>query len=572
MSTHTETLTSEWRWLWREVRPFWIYQATNLCAIVLLTTLMLGVPLVMKWVIDAILPQRRWRALIVAGAVVFALHAGSVVISALGTFVNAVGVQRLVFRLRTRLLTHLQALPPAFYARHLVGDLMQRLERDVLVVSELGSLVMPSLIRMVVQTSMTVLAMIVLDWHLACAIAPLMPAFVEVRRRYRDILRVNAEGVREADGQQSNLLNEMLTGATEIQLLGAERRFLRRYGRLNLVTMKKQLRQKRDEQLFTVLEMCVIGLGTSLIIGYGGARVMSGALSAGGLVAFYAYVGRIFAPMEAAVELYARLQRVRASVRRLVALDVEPNPVRDRPDAAPLVESPTRLACRDISFDYSSERRTLRRVSFEASAGERVTIVGESGSGKSSLLKLIPRLYQASGGRLEIDGRDVRTLELRSLRRAISFVAQDPVLFKGSLRENLLHGCPRATADQIAHAAWIACFAEVIERLPKGWDTELGAFGAGLSGGERQRLAIARALLQRRPVLILDEATSALDAATERTLLLRLTSWCAGRIVISAGHRASIARWADRIVVMDAGTIVETGSSDARLVARGSPD
>jgi ABC-type multidrug transport system fused ATPase/permease subunit len=326
----------------------------------------------------------------------------------------------------------------------------------------------------------------------------------------------------------------------------------------------------------------VVGLGTALIIGYGGSRVIVGTLSAGSLVAFYSYIGQIFSPMSTATELYARLTRVRASVRRLMDLEYEPNPITDDKTAEPLPATPGLIVCTDVSFDYGRASTitvnggdpnsvagvtdagmgTLRGIDFDARAGERVAVVGESGCGKSSLLKLIPRLYDATAGRVEIDGRDVRTLRLRDLRRAVSFVPQEPVLFHGTLYDNLRHGAPGSTRRDMARAAWIACLTDVVSRLPNGWDAELGPMGVGLSGGEKQRVAITRALLQRRPILILDEATSALDAPTEHRILSRLERWCAGRIVIIVSHRLSAARWATRVVVMHHGEIVEDGTHD----------
>jgi ABC-type multidrug transport system fused ATPase/permease subunit len=560
MPESSNSFRSEFRWLRREIRSFWIYQAGNLCCVAIFATLMMGPPLVLRWLIDEVLPKHRWGGLAVAAGLIFALYAGRVLIDSAGTMINTLGVQKLICRLRTRLLKHLQTLSPAFYAQHSVGDLMQRLEQDVLVVGELGSAIVPLAVRMLVQAIMTLTAMLFLEWRLACIVVPLMPFFAYVRRHYRDVLRRSAEQTREAAGQQSSILNEILTGVVQIQILGAEQRLLRRYSLLNLMTMKQQFEQRKNEQLYTILEMSIIGLGTSLIIGYGGARVLNGHFSAGSLVAFYAYIGNIFAPMETAVDLYARFQRVRASVRRLIAIDQEPAIIRDAPDAVPLPHAPRSLVCRNLSFGYLPERQALYRITHEIKAGERLAIVGESGSGKSSLLKLIVRLYDADEGSIEINGIDIRGLQLRSLRRAISFVPQDPILFRGTLRDNLRHGCPTATPEQIEQAAWIACLTDVVERLPHGWDTALGPLGAGLSGGERQRVAIARALLQNRPVLILDEATSALDSLTEQKLLSRLQGWCAERMVISAGHRLSTTVWADRVIVMNRGTISEYGT------------
>lgn len=570
MRTQVNFLGSEWRWLWREVRPFWGYQAANLCCIFVFGFLMMAVPLLMRWVIDEILPARRWGGLVIASILFFVLYVGRVLLSASGNLINRLGIQRVVFRLRTRLLERLQSLPAAFHGRHPVGELVQRLERDVAVVGELGSDVIPSAIRMIVETVLTLTAMAFLDWKLAALVAPLMPLFFHIQRRYRSLLRHRAEEVREASGRQSSLLNEILTGVIQLQLLGAERRLLRRYAHLNLVTMKGQIRQRKQELVYTVFEMSIIAVATALIIGYGGARAIEGTLSVGTLVAFYGYIGSVFGPMQEAVELNSRMQRVHASIRRLIALEQEPSAIQDVAEAVPLPHPPRVLTCRNASFEYSPGKRALRNVDFEARAGERIALVGESGGGKSTLLKLFARLYDPGEGSIEIDGRDIRAVQLKSLRQTISFVPQDPILFQGTVRDNLRHGCPSATPDEIAKASWIACFSDVVERLPRGLDTELGPMGDGLSGGERQRLAIARALLQHRPVLILDEATSALDSATEHMLLSRLERWCDGRIVITASHRISNAEWADRIVVINRGVIAENGVGE--YVHAGVPD
>ena len=559
MGTRKNLFGSEWSWLWQEVRPFWGYQAANLCCIFAFGALMMCVPLLMRWVIDDILPGRRWGALVIASILFLVLYVGRVLLSASGSLVNKMGVQRVVFSLRTRLLQRLQSLPAAFHGRHPVGELVQRLDRDVSVVGDLGSDVIPSATRMIVETVLTLAAMVFLDWRLAIILAPLMPLFFYIQRRYRFLLRRRAEEVREATGRQSSLLNEILTGVIQLQLLGAEQRLLRRYAHHNLITMKGQIRQRKQELVYTVAEMSIIGVATAVIIGYGGSRVIEGTMTAGTLIAFYTYIGNIFAPMHEAVALNSRIQRVHASIRRLIALEQEPSAIQDAKEAVPLPHPPRVLKCRNASFEYAPGKQALRNVNFEARAGERIAVVGESGGGKSTLLKLFARLYDPDEGSIEIDGRDIRGVQLRSLRQTISFVPQDPILFQGTVRDNLRHGCPSATPAEIAAASWVSCFDSVLERLPKNLDTELGPMGEGLSGGERQRLAIARALLQHRPVLILDEATSALDPVTEQTFLSRLERWCDGRIVITASHRLSNAEWADRVVVINRGAIAGNG-------------
>jgi ABC-type multidrug transport system fused ATPase/permease subunit len=602
----------EWRWLWRQILPYLHYEIGSLVFVLLASAASMTSPLLMKWLIDEVLPRRSWRDLIIVAGLYFGLNIGATALRAAGNLIGARGVMQCAFQLRRRLLARLIALPAAFYSAHPVGDLVQRAESDVSLVADLGSDLLPSVVNMVVQTVMTLGIMIVLDWRLTIIALPLAPVFEWLRHRYRTILRKNSEAVREASGVQSNLLNELLTGITQIQLLGAERRVARRYTRLNLRSQRARWEQRWNEVLFTFTAMSLIALGSALILGYGGARVMRGELTAGSLVAFYSYIGGIFSPLSMATELYARLNRVRASVRRLLDIEQAPNEIRDRDDAVALTERPQLLVCTGVTFRYrgdtdadadantdadtdsDSDARAeakagadgdgadvnadgdidtraptlapalaLSGADFDARAGERVAIVGASGCGKSSLLKLLPRLYDAESGRIEIDGCDVRTLQLRSLRQAISFVPQEPILFQGTLRDNLRHGCPTATPQDIDRAMRIACLTDVVARLPDGLNTELGPMGAGLSGGEKQRVAIARAILQDRPILILDEATSALDARTEHRLLARLKSWCTHRIVIVVSHRMSASRWADRVVVFDGGKVIEDGSHDA---------
>jgi ATP-binding cassette, subfamily B, bacterial len=620
----------EWRWLWRQILPYIHYEIGSLVLVLLANAVSLTSPLLMKWLIDSILPQHAWRELILVTALFFSVSIGGNALRSTGSLIAAAGVMRCAYQLRRKLLRHLVSLPASFYAKHPVGDLVQRAESDVSLVAELGSDLLPQVVNMVVQTTMTIGIMIALDWRLTIIALPLAPVFEFLRHRYRTILRKNSEDVREASGTQSNLLNELLTGMTQIQLLGAERRMARGYARLNLRSQRARWRQRKNELMFSFTAMTVVALGSALILGYGGARVMNGQLTAGSLVAFYSYIGGIFAPLSMATELYARLNRVRASVRRLLDIENAPNDIRDRPDATPLTERPRLIVCTGVTFRYervngtgtgtgasanvsakesgngtaaanvsataasanadakanaanaanASQNETeaarkaevnadaeadtdlpaLDRADFDAHAGERVAIVGTSGCGKSSLLKLLPRLYDVDDGRIEIDGRDVRSLQLRTLREAICFVPQEPILFQGTLRENLRHGCPTASAEDLERAIRIACLTDVVSRLPDGLKTKLGPMGAGLSGGEKQRVAIARAILQDRPIVILDEATSALDARTERRLLARLKSWCRERIVIVVSHRLAASKWADRVVVFDAGRVIEDGS------------
>jgi ATP-binding cassette, subfamily B, bacterial len=553
----------EWRWLWTQVRPYVHYAIGNLVLGLIAIALWLSSPLLMKWLIDAILPQRAWGALVLATILFFATFIGGFVLRAAASLVATRGVLKCTHQLRRRLLGHLIDLPAAFYAEHPVGDLVQRAETDVSLVADLGTDLLPTTVNMAVQMCMTIAIMVTLDWRLTMIVLPLTPLFEWLRRRHRTILRQRSEAVRGASGVQSSLLTELLTGIIQIQLLGAERRMARHYARLNLRSQRARWAQKRSEQLFSVMATTVIALGSAIIIGYGGARVMMGDLTAGTLVAFYSYIGAIFGPLSTATDMYARVNRVRASIRRLMDVERMPSAIRDGAEATPLVGRPRLIVCTGVTFRYDPDKPALDRADFDARVGERIAIVGASGCGKSSLLKLLPRLYDVEQGRIEIDGRDIRSLQLRTLRAAISFVPQEPFLFQGTLRENLRHGRPTASTEDLRRAIDIACLTDVVHRLPDGLLAHLGPMGSGLSGGEKQRVAIARAILQDRPIVILDEATSALDVQTEQRLLGNLRCWCKDRIVIVVSHRLTASRWADRAVVFDAGRVIEDGSHDS---------
>lgn len=552
----------EWRWLWTEVRPLARYQAAAVVCMLAAGGLTLVKPLVIKWLIDTVLPGHHWPLLAVATAVLFASAVLRELTNASANYIRTLGVERLVYRLRLRLFKRLQNLPAAFHSRQAVGDLVQRVERDVGLVGELGSDIAAASVRMVIEIVVTIAAMVLLDWRLATAVLPLVPVLAIVRHHFRSALQESARDTREAHGDQSNLLNEALTGAVQVQLLGVQGRFARRYAQMGLETLRRYLRQRRLELTFTFLSTVTISAGTALVVGYGGLRVMTGSLTTGGLVAFIAYVSNIFAPLSTAVELYARANRVRASIRRLMEIERVPDTLEEAPAAAAVPEAPQALSCTGVSFSYGTEAATLRDIGLSVHAGERVAVVGESGCGKTSLLNLIPRLYDPTAGRVAIDDRNLTSVSLRTLRRAISVVPQNAMLFRGTVRENLRLGSLEATREDIAEAAAMTGLTAIVEKLPAGWDTALGPMGAGLSGGEKQRLAIARALIQRRPILVLDEATSALDAVSEDRLLAGLERWSAGRLVIVVSHRLAVARWASRVVVLNRGEIVEDGPHD----------
>jgi ABC-type multidrug transport system fused ATPase/permease subunit len=321
-----------------------------------------------------------------------------------------------------------------------------------------------------------------------------------------------------------------------------------------------QWAQRRTEIAFSISITSVLAVAVLIVLGLGAWEYLAGALSLGGLIAFYAYVTRIFEPVSTAMELYSRSQRMLASARRVRDVLQTRTSV---PDTGRLAAVPSPLllgvSCHDVSFTYPSSKAALRNISFEIGRGERVALVGKSGSGKSTLARLLARMADPVSGQVDLEGRSAREYTLRALRQAICYVPQQPVLFSGTIRENLLYANGDATEGEIDHVVDAAQLLPVLSRLPRGLETVLGPEAVGLSGGERQRLAVARALLRRSEILVLDESTSALDVPTEAALLRSISTFRSELALIVISHRLRSLTWLDRIILLDSGCIAAQG-------------
>ena len=313
----------------------------------------------------------------------------------------------------------------------------------------------------------------------------------------------------------------------------------------------------------------VMTLITAAVIAYAGWRSQSGAMNVGAFMAFILALGLASQSLRQLSNLATVMAEGMSAARRLfAALDVEPE-VREQPGAAPLARGETTIAFKDVGFAYAGGPPTLREVTLEVHRGETVALVGPSGGGKTTILNLIPRFYDATAGRVTIDGTDIRDVTLASLRDQIALVTQEPFLFDDSIRANIAYARPKASQDEIETAARAAAAHDFILSLPAGYDTLVGEAGARLSGGQRQRIAIARAFLKDAPILLLDEATSALDTESEAQVQAALARLMAGRTTILIAHRLSTVRGADRIYVIDRGQVVETGDHDSLIKKRG---
>jgi len=526
-------------------------------------------PLLLKWLIDGILPKKDLRLLLYVAGAFFAIYLFRLGFSALAELVSFRTVQKLALRIRLGMLEQMHRLSAEFHETTPVGEKLYRMEQDVDQAAELGSSLVPYVLQTAFNTLFVLITLFSLDFRLTCMVLPLTPFFFIFRRYFEERLKQASELVQQRSSKENSFLQEQLSSIVQIQLLNQERTQAEAYLKRAIAKVNALNDRNLIEILFTTCYVGVIALGTIAILGYGGYRVFVGALTVGGLVAFYSYMARLFDPLHAAVDIYARLNRLGTNIRRIQEVVALVPKVSDRPGALGF-SSPVRgsVEMENVHFSYGNRKATLEGLNLKLEAGEKVALVGVSGSGKSTIAKLIARLYDVNRGCVYIDGIDIRNVSLESLRTKVCYLMQDAVLFDRTLKENLVLANPSASNEQLGRAIEIAGLEDLLRKLPVGLETPVGPRGNLLSGGERQRVALARAVLQKASVLIFDESSSALDAATERRIFANLAQHFRRETCILISHRISALRWVDRIVVLEQGGIQEQGTHD-QLIQRG---
>ena len=554
--------SGEFWWLLSQVRPFFRLHLSSYLCIVLAGIFNLIDPLIIRLLIDDVIPNRHFRLLPLVALGFFLTYMGRLGFDSLAAMLNFRAVQKMAFRARLSLLRHLQRLSAEYHDNRPLGDTLHRLQVDVDQIGTLSAEVIPSALRMITVFGLVMTVMLVLNYRLTLIVLPLIPAFILVRRRFHQRLRHASDSVQEQSGKMIGFLEEHLSAIVQVQLLSCEQREARRFAHIAGATVRAQLTRRATELFFGSLLYLIIVFGMSAVLCYGGYQVILGTLTPGGLVAFYGYTLQLFLPLYGVMDIYAKLQRVGASVRRLMEIAQAEVAVKDRPGAVPLQRNASgTVELKEVCFSYHNDRPVLSAVNLRVGPGERVALAGTSGNGKSTIAKLVARLYDPRAGIIRLEGTDVRDIKLKSLRSSVIFVPQDPVLFDLTLRENLLYGNPHATQEELDTVTKLAQLENLIRRLPNGLDESLGPRGNRLSGGERQRVALARALLQHPKVLILDECTSALDELTEKHLFNGLHHYLKGVTTIVISHRPYPLHWANRVVHLNYGQFADEAQS-----------
>jgi ATP-binding cassette subfamily B protein/subfamily B ATP-binding cassette protein MsbA len=506
-------------------------------------------------------------ALLAAGMIGLQLVIGA--LTMLGTNVVIRAALRMVFRLRCILFEHLQKLSLAFHDTTKVGDSLYRVAWDTYAVQTLlNNAIVPTTTATLTLVGVAVV-MALRDWVVTlAALTVAVPLVILIRRLDRPMTR-HSLSVHERESDLSSRVQETLTAIRAVQAFGREPLERERFERQAAASLHAHLRLTFLQTGSQMVVSLLMAAGTAAVIGLAGFRALAGTLTPGDVVLLAGYIVMLYKPLETLAFTAVAVQGAAAGARRVLAiLDVQPD-VTDAPDAVALpVPARGHLAFERVSFAYRSGEPVLREVSLDLRPGETVAIVGASGAGKSTLASLVVRFYDPRGGRVTLDGHDLRTLTLSSLREHVALVLQDPIVFGASIRENIAYGRPDATDEEVEHAARAANAHEFIAGLPEAYGTIVGERGVTLSGGQRQRLSIARAFVKNAPVLVLDEPTSALDAESERAVLDALERLMKGRTTLIIAHRLSTIRGADRIVVLQDGAIAEEGTHGELLARR----
>jgi ABC-type multidrug transport system fused ATPase/permease subunit len=484
--------------------------------------------------------------------------------------------------LRNRLYGALQALELAFFDRQQTGQLMSRATVDLQSVRFFLGYGLIFIAQSILTIGLAAIAMFALQPPLAAlALAP-VPFVVVIAwiygRRSRPALQEAQQRIAELTAEAE----ENVSGVRVVKAFAQEQRQLDRFEHSVTRVFDQQMYATKIQARYTPLISFLPNLGLALILLVGGRDVIHGSLTIGQFTAFYAYLLLLISPMRTLGYMLSAAQRATASGARIFqVLDRAPR-ITSPENAPPLPDGPGRVSLRDVSLTFDgASQPALRDIDLEIEPGRTVALVGAMGSGKTALVSLLPRLYEATGGSVRIDGADVRSVDLDSLRHAIAVVTDDPFLFSATIHDNIAYARPDATREEVERAAEVAQAAHFIEKLPKGYDTLVGERGLTLSGGQRQRIAIARAVLADPRILVLDDATSSVDASTEQEIKQALAEVMAGRTTFVIAHRLSTIALADEIVVLEHGTVAAHGSHDELLeesplyreiVEKGMPD
>lgn len=477
--------------------------------------------------------------------------------------------QRITYDLAGELFARFQQLSLNFHARKSVGDSLRRVTADCTCVS----VIVKDALLPVFASILSVVAMFSVLWRIDPTLTMLalvvVPFMMLVFRRYAVPMMETSYRQQEAEGKMYDAVEQTFSAMPLMQAFNREKPNDVRFKATTESALAVTLSLTRLQLGFKVLMGFTTALGTASILWLGTQHALEGRISLGAIIAFLSYLGSLYAPLEAVMYTNSTIQGAAGSARRVMEILRKESDLKDRPGAKALPAIRGKIRYEDVTFGYEPGRPILKQISLDIEPGETIALVGATGAGKSTFISLLPRFYDPWEGCVTVDGKDVRDVQLKSLRSQIAIVLQEPFLFPLTVAENIAYGRPHANLSEIESAARSAEAHDFISRLPDGYHTLIGERGATLSGGERQRLSIARAILKDAPILILDEPTSAVDSQTEQGLMTALKRLTRNRTTFIIAHRLATVREANRIVSLEAGRIVEIGRHDELIRSGG---
>jgi ATP-binding cassette, subfamily B, multidrug efflux pump len=546
--------------------PYWLTASGAVVSLLLVTAANLVIPQLIRQVIDNGISAGQMRVILwgAAGLVLAAAVRG--LFNFTQGYWSERASQNAAFDVRNDLFNKIQSLSFSYHDRAQTGQLMTRLTSDVEMVRQFTGMGLFQFINGLIMLFGSATLILLMNWRLALIALATIPLLVIVFGRFFSAVRPLFEQIQARLGKLNTVLQENLAGVRVVQAFVREPFEAARFRAANQEYLTINIQATRIFSTNFPLIFFIFNLGTLGIVWVGGNQAIAKQLSLGELTAFITYLNFMIFPMMMLGMLSAMIARAAASGRRIFEILDAQVEVADRPGATVLPPIQGRVAFEEVTFRYiGGERDTLSQVSFVAEPGQTVAILGATGAGKSSIINLVPRFYDVTGGRVTVDGHDVRDVTLDSLRAQIGIVLQETILFSGTIRDNIAYGRPEAGDDEIIAAAQAAQAHDFIMEMPDGYQTRVGERGVGLSGGQRQRIAIARALLLNPRILILDDSTSSVDAETEYQLQQALDRLMVGRTSFVIAQRISTVRQAGLILVLEQGRLAAQGTHEQLL-------